>query len=110
MQTKPNIYNYKSFNTYFNDWVNYMKDFKSFSLYKMAQDLELSSITEISNILKGRRKVSHRVLDKLKNYMNLGPSEQYYLELIAELDRSIDTNPFIYNILMEKRGEFKAIF
>lgn len=101
-ETKPYIYSYQSFNKYLNDWVLYKKETSKFSLHKLTIDLELNSITEISSILKGRRKVSHRLLEKIKGYLSLSDQEKFYLELIAELDRSEKSNEFIFNILKEK--------
>ena len=73
-------------------------------------DLELSSITEISSILKGRRKVSHRLLEKVLNYLDLNEQERLHLKLIAELDRSRNSNTFLFNILQEKVLAHKKLF
>lgn len=98
---KPNIFDYKSFNSYLNDWVSFKKKTSQFTLGMMVRDLELNSIAEIANILKDNRKVSHKILFKLKDYLRLSEEENFHLELIAELDRN-EKNMFITSILTER--------
>lgn len=107
MLQKPNTYTYQSFNEYLNARVLYKKETSKFSLHKLSLDLELNSITEISSILKRRRKVSHRLLEKIRIYLDLDEHRNFYLQLIAEMDRTKESNDFIFNILADKASAYQ---
>lgn len=97
-----NIYKFESFHAFINEWVQARKNQNpSFSLGKLAKDLELSSTAEIANILKNRRPVSHKVLNKFAGYLKLDLETEFYLNLIAEKDRNSENK--ILNLLINDR-------
>ena len=97
-----NIYEFESFHTFINAWVAARKlQNPSFSLGKLAKDLELSSTAEIANILKSRRPVSHKVLNKFVKHLELDAEKEFYMNLIAEKDRNEENK--ILNLLINDR-------
>lgn len=93
------IYRFSSFKDYFNFWISQQLSMGK-SLGQIARNLKLYSNAEITNVLKGRRKVSYKILEKFKNYNRFSNDENYYLDLIAESDRN--TSSTTLYILIKK--------
>ena len=104
---KPNIYNYSSFNSYLNDWVDLNRQKRGLTLGALTKELSLNSIAEISNVLKGRRPVSDRILSRLVKLIGFKSEEVFYVNLIVEIDRNVN-KPFIRNILIDKCSHFNG--
>lgn len=96
---KPLIYEFTSFNSYFNAWIAHQKEL-GLNLTQIANRLELYSNAEITNILKDRRKVSTKVLEKFKANAGLSPQECYYADLLGEKDRNAQN--VTLNLLISK--------
>lgn len=100
-QLFTDIYNYTSFNLFLNDWVEQRRKNGRFSLGVLVKELQLIKISEIANILKGRRSISHKLLEKFVNTYPLSEEEKYYLKLIAEIDRNRE-NQILKNVLIKE--------
>jgi hypothetical protein len=78
------------------------------TLGQLVLSLGLYSNAEITNIASGRRSVSYKVLDKIKWYLQLSKQDQYYLDLIAEVDRN-ESNTSLLSLLNKEISQISTI-
>ncbi|MCT4641012.1 MAG: hypothetical protein N4A33_01865 [Bacteriovoracaceae bacterium] len=112
--SRVSVFGFDNSTDYF---IAFIKDQKEqntrFRITRLAEQLELSNTGEVSNIIKGRRKVTYRVIENMKKLVNYSKVESEYLDLIFELDKGCYSDTVTRLISKEveniKRNSFEGI-
>ena len=86
---KPKIIEYIDFRLFLKDFFEFKKkSIKKFSYRKLAASLSLSSPSFISEVIKGKKKLSQRLILKLSDLMQLSDRDSEYLELLVKFNQA----------------------
>lgn len=96
------MFSHNNFQDFLKAWIeNEHSQSNNISLGQMSRNLKLSSSAELINILKGRRPVSHKFLEKFCDHYKLSEEHSFYLSLISENDRN-KNNLILSGLIREK--------
>lgn len=85
---RPDVFTYSNYLIFLKDWLAYIKASQSnFTIQDLAQQSELS-ISYLSMIFSGTRKLTRNTISKLVQVMTLSKSESLYLESLVTINDS----------------------
>lgn len=84
----PNIYSYHDYRLYLKDYLQYLKQTSNpLSMRELAQQMRIS-VTYLSLILSGSRKITKKVRKAFSRFINLSEAEKNYFDLLCDLTDS----------------------
>jgi len=85
---RPSIYLFLDYKEFFRVWIEYLKEsLGKYSMRQLSRDSGLA-LGHLSNIISGKRPLTHKALAKLLPHLHLNEKEEDYLEQLRILTDS----------------------
>lgn len=106
MQT-PNIYEYEDVKQYLSDLYSSLKEKnKAFTQRELARKAGFSNPGLFNDVIKGRRKISSSMMEKLQNVFSIRGSEKEYFKMLVEFcqTKSAQDKDVLYSRMSFRRS------
>lgn len=102
----PNIYNYKDFREFFQDFIHYKKSSNPFWSYGLwAKDLGLTGASTLSMIMSGKRNPSTKLCKTFAHYFKFSQEESDYFQKLVKIQKQTKNDPEMTKYLLDQDGK-----